>query len=159
MNSFEAEKEKIAVWVMAPEPMPQSIVEPILWGLEEEGIPADLRPADSAPAPLLAKRAADGSPLNVGIGINAADRIVALHHRDLPAERPLFSLVAEELNPISLRRLGANAARLVTGDPFISQDESLIGQTAHSVDAVPTQGLDDIVTSVVQEILRKQGKR
>lgn len=159
MNSFKDEREKIAVWIMAPEPMPQSIVEPILWGLEEEGIPVDLRPADSGPAPLLAKRAADGSPLNVGIGINPADRIVALHHRDLPPERPLFSLVAEELNPVSLRLLGANAARLVTGDPFISTDDQMSGQVPDSVDAVPTQDLDDIVTSVVQEILRKLGKR
>lgn len=159
MTSFEPEKEKIAVWIMAPDPTPQSIVEPILWGLEEEGIPADLRPAASAPAPLLAKRAADGSPLNVGIGINEAERSVALHHRDLPAERPLFSLGAEELNPLALRRLGANAARLVTGDPFISQDETLIGQAQHSAGTTSTEGLDEIITLVVQEILRKQGKR
>ena len=36
----------------------------------------------------MAKQAADGSTLNVGIGINGHEEKAVLHHRDLPKERP-----------------------------------------------------------------------
>jgi len=95
----------------------------ILWGLEEEGIPAELKEMEAeSSAVLLAKLAADSSSLNVGIGIDKAE--VVLHHRDLLQENPLFSLGAEELNRTNLRCLGANAARLFKGNPLIFQDGS-----------------------------------
>ena len=95
----------------------------ILWGLEEEGIPAELKEMeDETSAVLLAKLAADSASLNVGIGIDKAK--VVLHHRDLLQENPLFSLGAEELNRTNLRCLGANAARLFKGSPLIFQDGS-----------------------------------
>lgn len=159
MTSSDAEKQRIAVCVIATERTSQSIIEPILWGLEEEGIPAELRRSDVAPAPHLAKQAADASPLSVGIGINATDRMVTLQHRDLPAERPLFSLVGDELNPVMLRTLGVNAARLFKGDPFIVNDAPLPTREVQSADNLPSNGWDEIVASVVKEVLRSQDKR
>ena len=94
----------------------------ILWGLEEEGIPAEIKEMEGeSEAVLLAKLAADSSRLNVGIGIDKAEAV--LHHRDLQQE-PLFSLGAEELNRMNLRCLGANAARLFKGNPLICEDGS-----------------------------------
>lgn len=159
MELFGAERQRIAIWVMAPEAVPQSIVEPILWGLEEEGIPAEVHRTESAPAPHLAKRAAEGSPLNVGIGINPVDSTVTLHHRDLPEDGPLFSLVGEDVNATCLRRLGANAARLFKGDPFIFQDDPLPGRKPQRANDFPDRGLDRIVELVLEEILRAQDKR
>ncbi len=158
-KSVEAQKQRIAIWVMAPETVPQSIIEPILWGLEEEGIPAEVQQTQNAPAHHLAKLAADGSPLNVGIGINVLDHVVALHHRDLPVGSPLFSLVGEDLNPACLRRLGANAARLFKGDPFILYEDLRPGREPPGVDDFPQCALEGIVSSVLEEILRAQDKR
>jgi hypothetical protein len=113
---------RIAVWILGAHPLPDRLLEPILWGLEEEGIPAETRPPAAGSAEAMAKQAADGSPLNVGIGVSEGGRAVALHHRDLPAARPLFVLAGADLEPAPLRRLGTNAARLVKGNPLAVGD-------------------------------------
>lgn len=112
------ELERPAVWIFACPPMPEEIVWAILCGLEEEGIPALLRNVPEGPAEVLAKQAADGSPLAVGIGVSGLEKMVALSLRELPSDRPLFALAAEACGIEQLRRVGANAARLVKGDPL-----------------------------------------
>ena len=115
--------EMPAVGIFITPPISRDTVNYILWGLEEEGIPAELKEMEGeSAAVLLSKLAADSSSLNVGIGMDKSE--VVLHHRDLPREKPLFSLGAEELNRTNLRCLGANAARLVKGNPLIFQDDS-----------------------------------
>jgi hypothetical protein len=109
--------EKPAVHIFLTPPIPEEMISAILWGLEEEGIPASLQEKESGKAVALAKAAANGSMLNVGIGMNKTE--VVLHHRDLPLEGPLFSLGTKELIQTRLRILGANAARLVKGNPLI----------------------------------------
>jgi len=114
---------KPVVRILTAVPAPEKAIRYILWGLEEEGIPAEIEEIQEKPPQILAKRAADGSQLNVGIGINGTDQVAVLHHRDLPVEKPLFSLAADEFNMTQLRILGANAARLVKGDPLLFQNE------------------------------------
>jgi len=121
-----------AVWILVAEPVPEKSMECILWGLEEEGIPAEIREAQAGPIEVIAKQAADGSHLNVGIGIDGNKQVVALHHRDLPVEKPLFSLEAENFQSAQLRRLGANAARLAKGNPLLFQDDHV-----HRVETEP----------------------
>jgi hypothetical protein len=116
--SQRSEQEKPAVWIFACPPVPEDIVRAILCGLEEEGIPAELRNVPEGRAEALAKQAADGSPLAVGIGVNGIEKVVALRLRELPSGRPLFELAAETCGIEELRRVGANAARLVKGDPL-----------------------------------------
>lgn len=111
----------VHIWVVPPRS--EEIISPILWGLEEEGIPARLEEKEKGPAVTLAKSAANGSMLNVGIGINKNE--VVLHHRDLPPRGPLFVLGPGEMNRTNLRRLGANAARLVKGNPLVVPDTLL----------------------------------
>lgn len=115
--------EMPAVRIFMAPPVSREFINYILWGLEEEGIPAELKEMEGeSSAVLLAKLAADSASLNVGIGIDKAK--VVLHHRDLLQENPLFSLGAEELNRTNLRCLGANAARLFKGNPLIFEDGS-----------------------------------
>ena len=132
---------------------------PILWGLEEEGIPAEIREVSGGGAVTLAKQAADMSPLNVGIGMNGAEGIVALHHRDLPDEEPLFTLALKDVRTVEFRILGANAARLVKGEPLIFQDGLLAdAEGNHSEDCPhndPVELLDLIVRTVL-ELLAKE---
>ena len=113
-----SQQERPAVWIFACPPVPEGIVWAILCGLEEEGIPAELRNVPEGLAEALAKQAADGSPLAVGIGVSGIDKVVALRLRELPSGRPLFELSAETCGFEQLRRVGANAARLVKGDPL-----------------------------------------
>jgi hypothetical protein len=92
----------------------------ILCGLEEEGIPFQMQERPQGAAALLAREAARSSSLNVGIGVDSSTYEVALHHRDLADGAPLFTLSREEYqSPVTLRRLGVNAARLVKADPLV----------------------------------------
>ncbi len=98
-------------------------LQPVFWGMEEEGIPFEVEECSSGEAIAVAKEAAHMSPLNVGIGVDAARGTVALHHRDLPADQPLFVLKLRETGAAELRRLGINAARLVKSEPLVLRDE------------------------------------
>lgn len=152
LEPFREQTEKAAVWIFVFQPLPDWIAEPILWGLEEEGIPADIREVPGEKAESLAKQAADGSPLNVGVGINWSDKAVALSHRDLPVARPLFLLGPADLNPHQLRRLGANAARLVKGEPLALTGESASTSESQSATQFPQDVLEKIVAMVVANI-------
>ncbi len=145
-----------AVWLFVLEPVPEETIMPILWGLEEEGIPAELREAPSGPAKILAKQAADGSPLNVGIGINGNESEVVLHHRDLRDEAPLFSLGPMDLNPTILRNLGVNAARLFKGEPLVFQDRSLNDTDAQNPDQSKQGQLEVLIARVLTEMLAER---
>lgn len=134
----------------------RSLIEPVLWGIEEEGVPYELLDARNEVAAKLAKEAADGSALNVGIAIGESGEIV-LHHRDLPAGRPLFALAADSLGIDELRRLGTNAGRLVKGLPLV-----LDAERARRMPSSPGAGvldaLDELVCRVLREILEECAK-
>jgi len=90
-------------------------------GLEEEGVPGQLRTGPEDTAVNLAWEAAAQSPLGTGIGL-ARDGI-ALHYYRLQREQPLFFIPASQLDEGESRRLGTNAARLVKGIPFRTREE------------------------------------
>jgi hypothetical protein len=125
ISPFARIERKPVVIILAVKPAPAETIAPILWGLEEEGVPAELYEVASGEAAALAKEAANRSPLNVGIGINLNNLMVSLHHRNLPLERPLFTLRSADLQPSNLRVLGKNAARLVKGEPLVLRDEAI----------------------------------
>lgn len=101
---------------MAPSASPE-VLSHILWGMEEEGIPADVVEAQEGATLARAYAMALKSSLDVGIGLCA--KLVVLHHRDLPEEKPLIIINADVFSGKRLRRLGTNAARLVKGDPLV----------------------------------------
>ncbi len=114
---------KPAVLILSAQSVQTNRIEPVLWGIEEEGVPYEMLgvvPAESATE--LAKKAAQNSALNVGIAMNEAGEIV-LHHRDLPVGMPLFAFPPEVLRPQQLRRLGTNAGRLAKGQPLVLDDK------------------------------------
>jgi hypothetical protein len=141
---------KPAVLIFAVPPLPEETVAPILWGLEEEGIPVEVREAEPGSAESLAKTAADASVLHVGIGIRGGIGGVVLHHRDLPADQPLVRLGAAECTAGSLRRLGANAARLVKGDPLRFEAE---GNPGDGVDGLTGPFGDNVVELIARIVI------
>lgn len=161
---FSMESEKPVVWIHALQPIPEDAIGHILLGLEEEGIPAKVKVSPSGSAEIIAKQAADGSRLNVGIGVDGKEQVVVLHHRDLPSEKPLFSLSAEEFQETQMWRLGLNTARLVKGNPLIFQDNPEYRveperkdqlQNYQSEDSIqlPQDQLEELISGVVTEIL------
>ena len=86
-------------------------------GIEEEGVPYSLvRRAPGAAAVIAAAHAARDSMLGVGIGIDEHGGI-ALAHSSFPPELPVLEH-REPLTPEHARRMGQNAARVVTRVPL-----------------------------------------
>ncbi|MHA3023458.1 glycerol dehydratase reactivase beta/small subunit family protein [Mycobacterium sp. BMJ-28] len=93
------------------------IVNEVLAGIEEEGVPALLeqRRGDDD-AHVLARAAALGSSLGVGVGIDAQGRVSVQHEKLAGATTGLFSGPAAAAG--TARTLGHNAARIVVGVPL-----------------------------------------
>jgi len=108
-----------AVLILKAQSVQKNRIEAVLWGIEEEGVPYEIRGVVLAePTIELAKKAAQNSALNVGIAMSQMGEIV-LHHRDLPVGMPLVAFSSGLLQPHQLRRLGANAGRLAKGWPLV----------------------------------------
>ncbi len=137
-------------------------LQPVFWGLEEEGIPFDVQEVSRGNAVALAKEAAQMSPLNVGIAVSGVEQSVVLHHRDLPADQPLFVIDLRNAPPTELRRLGLNAARLVKAEPLLLQDDSVPERPAPTrrtqTANVPDERVERIVQLVLQEMAKVRGK-
>ena len=93
----------------------QEALEQILYGAEEEGVPVETLEAASDDAAQLAYDAAAASVLETGIGLSAAE--AALQFRRIPPETPLDRVRVSD-GEEALRRIGANAARLVKKMPL-----------------------------------------
>ncbi|MBT0774076.1 glycerol dehydratase reactivase beta/small subunit family protein [Kineosporia sp. J2-2] len=79
-------------------------------GIEEEGVPFEVRRGTPGTAASLAVEAARRSPLGVGVGLDATGLIV-VHHSKLPDTQPVT-------RTREARRAGRHAARIVTGTPL-----------------------------------------
>jgi hypothetical protein len=152
---------KPAVSILIVQPVPGETLECILWGLEEEGIPYEIIEPESGAVESIAKQAADRSRLNVGIGLSGAEEKAVLHHRDLPEEKPLFTLgFGSAQTRSALRVLGGNAARLVKGEPLVFNDERALGANNPYVADPPPAELDDlasIIANVLIDSLKDRG--
>jgi Dehydratase medium subunit len=93
----------------------------VLAGIEEEGVPYLLVPGDDeVSAPELARRAAQRSPLHVGVGVGARGD-VCVQHAKLGDPVPELSF-GSGIDAVTARRLGHNAARIVVGIPLKPDD-------------------------------------
>jgi len=100
----------------APRFEESNLIEKICWGIEEEGIPFEVRTDIETDAVRLAYKASLSSNLNVGIGIGS-DLAIAVHYSQMEERTPLFIGRGDSRNsdPVVM---GINAARLVKGIPF-----------------------------------------
>lgn len=92
---------------------PQSELSYLLYGMEEEEIPSELKENQQSDLIAAAYEQAIKSPLKVGIAVN--EKQAVLHFKSLPEKEPLFIVDNKEE---SMMTLGKNAARLVKGIPF-----------------------------------------
>ena len=141
-----------AILILIAPGLPPGFLDPILWGIEEEGIPFEIREAWNAPAVEVAKQAANGSALNVGIAWTESGEVV-LHHRDLPEAMPLFALPASSAAAGELRRMGMNAARLVKRQPLVLDDNLRKGVNPAAA------GIPDPMEELIRLILEGMSKQ
>ncbi|KKB34520.1 glycerol dehydratase reactivase beta/small subunit family protein [Bacillus thermotolerans] len=130
--------------------------QPLLHGIEEEGVPIFLQEGRQNTALELGYQAALDSSLGVGIGV---DERLVLHYSKLKKDRPLFQI--DQREGTKQRILGANAARLVKGIPFKAFDENE-EHTSASEEIVSKEEIAAIVKIVVkklQEMNRKEETR
>ncbi len=146
---------KPAVQMFVQEPFPDDIIQSVLWGLEEEGIPAEIHISNHENAIKLGKQAANYSPLNVGIGLNDKEKKIVLHHRDLPEDKPLFSLQGEAMQADALRRMGANAARLVKGNPLRMNKLSPDQMKSENPEQFQEEWIEEVIIRIMMEIQKK----
>lgn len=109
------------VHVRCPEETDVEWVDHVEHGLEEEGVPWVVRPADVTTADAatsdvvtLAHEAATDSPLKIGVAVHST-RIV-VHHARLAITDPVYDVASVDA-PLA-RTLGTNAARLAKGTPL-----------------------------------------
>lgn len=113
--SFESPKPEIRVYWMRDH-VEESIVNEVLLGIEEEGVPYLKKAADYVDsAAVLGYKAAEASHLGVGIGIGETE--IVLHYSKLKEDEPLFTIQTTK-DSERLRAIGSNAARLVKRMPF-----------------------------------------
>ena len=97
----------------------EAIRREVLAGIEEEGVPYRVDPPQppdtDTSARDLAMRAAQRSPLQVGVGIGAGGD-ACVHHAQLAEYLSELAIVGGDLG--AARALGHNAARIVVGLPL-----------------------------------------
>jgi len=94
-----------------------TLINEILFGIEEEGIPYSINEDLTGNAQELAFQAGRQSKLNVGIGYSNNELI--LHQRNLSKEYFVYRIQnANQVKKSSLRTFGINSARLVKNIPF-----------------------------------------
>ncbi|MCR4891803.1 MAG: glycerol dehydratase reactivase beta/small subunit family protein [Lachnospiraceae bacterium] len=91
------------------------ILQQILYGAEEEGIPVEMQKVPEANVLELAHKASKDSVLGTGIGVSSS--YAAVHYEKLPVDRPVY-LVRLNAGDEAVRRVGVNGARLVKRMPL-----------------------------------------
>ena len=89
----------------------------VLAGIEEEGVPYVLEPTTGDQSAVdLARRAAERSSLEVGVGADRTGRVAIMHAKLPESVAGLFS--EAPATPVVARVAGHNAARIVVGIPL-----------------------------------------
>ena len=110
---------KPTILLYATQHISADILKSVLYGIEEEGLPVVIE-FHSGTHMTLADLASRNSALSVGIGVD--DEAIVLTYKNIPAHQFIYRLTGYAQYPDSLRTLGVNAARLVKGNPFVSDE-------------------------------------
>ena len=110
---------KPTILLYATEHISEDILKPVLYGIEEEGLPVVIE-SHGGTHMSLADLASRNSALSVGIGVD--DEAIVLTYKNIPTHQFIYRLTGYAQYPDSLRTLGVNAARLVKGNPFVSDE-------------------------------------
>ena len=110
---------KPTILLYATEHISEDVLKPVLYGIEEEGLPVVIE-SHCGTHMALADLASRNSALSVGIGVD--EQAIVLTYKNIPAHQFIYRLSDYSQYPDSLRTLGVNAARLIKGNPFVSDE-------------------------------------
>jgi len=122
-NQQLVDETKPVVWLYTVSTQVMENNRQIRLGLEEEGIPCELREVSGESAHTLAVAAARLSSLGVGVGLVDSAMEAVVHHRDLLDTEKLIEVKGGSFRLNLLRRLGVNAARLTKGGALLEMKE------------------------------------
>ncbi|MGB9661236.1 MAG: glycerol dehydratase reactivase beta/small subunit family protein [Moorellaceae bacterium] len=128
MKTYEEIRPSIMIYVTDPE-MCSPVLKGLAEGLEEEGVPFNVRVA-SGEAETLAIEAARASRLGVGIGVHT-DGTCVLQHQRLRPGRPIARVTSATGSRENYRLIGSHAARLVKNLPLKEVDRGSTGFGAY----------------------------
>jgi len=130
----------------------RNIAKEVLAGLEEEGVPWEIKEAVVDDEVKLAYHCAQTSPLGVGVAIGK-DGIVVIHLARLPQDKPLFYLSKDRGCRELWRIFGSNAARVAKGIPF--KDVCIVKNNDYSKDDNNnSRDLELFIANVTSEVVK-----
>lgn len=124
MKTHEEIKPSVFIYAVDPDLTP-AVLKGLREGLEEEGVPLEIRLSDGDAA-TLAVEAARSSRLGVGMGVGA-DGTCILQHRRLQPSQPLALVPPAAGSRDRYRLIGSHAARLVKNLPLKEEDRGTKG--------------------------------
>lgn len=120
----------------------------IFFGIEEEGIPCDIQRKEYSDAVKLAYAACEQSAVGVGIGIDCES--IAIHYIKLKKDKPLYE-ISTSSNPLLMRTLGVNAARLVKRIPFKDLEDHWVEDDI----CLNKEKLEEEIRSIVERVIAR----
>ena len=121
MEQEISQKDALSIVICQESGADMWIVSKVEQGIEEEQVPAYLI-SSSGNSMELARIAADSSLLGIGVGVDK-NGVVTICHFKMPVNRPVLQVSAQK-NPSVGKIIGANAARLFKGIPFLKFEEA-----------------------------------
>ena len=159
-NQHLVDQSKPVVWLYTSSTLEMENSRQIQFGLEEEGIPCEVKEVSGESAHALAVAAVKVSSLGVGVGLVDSAMEAVVHHRDLPDTELLIEVKGENFTGNLLRRLGANSARLAKGGALLDMKEPApeIVNSSQTVEADPLLTLSsmehvELIKLIVVEIM------
>jgi len=107
--------KKPGIYIFINEDVKEETLKDMILGIEEEGIPYELKKIVGKNINSLASMASESSLLGVGIGVDK-NKII-LHQEKLTSKSYVFCINLSS-TPNELREIGENAARIVKKVPF-----------------------------------------
>jgi hypothetical protein len=114
-RTMAGDGERPFVAVMAANGAAPALRDAVLYGLEEEGVPALLAPTDGDEADLLARQGASISPLGLGIGLDASGACAVWH---VAVTSGPYLRLAGPVDAEQARLAGSAAGRLAKRRPL-----------------------------------------
>ncbi|WP_243159246.1 glycerol dehydratase reactivase beta/small subunit family protein [Clostridium sp. cel8] len=109
------QRPSIFVCVDSPD---KYILREVLAGIEEEGIPYDIKEVELSEDTFLHKIYTESQNSRMNIAVGVMDNRLVIHYGKLPEEEPFIFETINSYDKEKARKIGCNAARLYKVMPF-----------------------------------------
>lgn len=114
---MDANFQRPSIFVCVDSPN-KSILREVIAGIEEEGIPYDIKEVELSEDTFLHKVYTESQNSRMNIAVGIMNNRLVIHYDKLPEEEPLIFETIESYSKEKARKIGCNAARLYKVMPF-----------------------------------------